>query len=365
MIDFISDHTLITGVTNVTTSTVIRKRTMVRKKVASTEWMQHLRLLIESLSEIDNLGELYNMLAKGYEQIHDKLQPLREKVKTVRYKNKWFSSETAMLKKEKRKAEKQYLRTRSEEDLEHYQMMKKTYKKHLYISRAGYINQAVQNCDADPKKLFALLSELSGKTSSTNLPEHFSEKNLADDFAKYFDTKIEKIRSDFDHENTYVPRRTERHKLQCFNVLTDEEVRKIVKEAKPTNCDLNRIPAGFIREHIDVLLPVIKKIINLSLSRGEFIDEWKKSIVTPLQKKQGSNVEFTNYRPVNNLTYMSKLVERGMLLRLNEHIETNHLLPDYQSAYRKNYSTETLLVKLHNDFLQGMEEKKKSHSSWP
>ena len=52
---------------------------------------------------------------------------------------------------------------------------------------------------------------------------------------------------------------------------------------------------------------------------------------------------------------MSKLVERCMLTQFNKHCEDNQLMPDYQSAYRLNYSCETSLVKLVNDILWDFE----------
>ena len=62
-----------------------------------------------------------------------------------------------------------------------------------------------------------------------------------------------------------------------------------------------------------------------------------------------------NYRPVSNLPFMSKLVEKCMLAQFNKHCKDNLLMPDYQSAYRSNYSCETSLVKLVNDTLWGFE----------
>ena len=46
-----------------------------------------------------------------------------------------------------------------------------------------------------------------------------------------------------------------------------------------------------------------------------------------------------------------------MLKQLLQHCEDNYLLPDFQSAYRANYSTETSLVKLVNDILWSMEQR--------
>ena len=45
-----------------------------------------------------------------------------------------------------------------------------------------------------------------------------------------------------------------------------------------------------------------------------------------------------------------------MLKQLIEHCENHKLLPDFQSAYRKNYSTETSLIRLTNNILWSMEK---------
>jgi hypothetical protein len=57
---------------------------------------------------------------------------------------------------------------------------------------------------------------------------------------------------------------------------------------------------------------------------------------------------------VSNLTFISKLVERAALQQLLAHIESNNMLPSYQSAYRTGYSTETALLNL-DDLLTAME----------
>ena len=75
--------------------------------------------------------------------------------------------------------------------------------------------------------------------------------------------------------------------------------------------------------YIDSLLPVITKIINLSLSTGYFSDEWKCAIVNPLLKKPGLDLIFKNYRPVSNLQFVSKLTERAVYEQVHLHMETN------------------------------------------
>ena len=58
-----------------------------------------------------------------------------------------------------------------------------------------------------------------------------------------------------------------------------------------------------------------------------------------------------NYRPVSNLTFMSKIVERLVCQQLVSYLELNQLLPKHQSAYRKFHSTETAVLKLVSDIL--------------
>ena len=64
-----------------------------------------------------------------------------------------------------------------------------------------------------------------------------------------------------------------------------------------------------------------------------------------------------SYRPVSNLPYISKVVEKAMLDQINLHFNIHNLLPDYQSGYRENMGCETVLMKLTNDLLWSMERK--------
>ena len=60
---------------------------------------------------------------------------------------------------------------------------------------------------------------------------------------------------------------------------------------------------------------------------------------------------------MSNLPFLSKLVEQATLAQFDQHCKEHQLLPDFQLAYRKGYSTETSLLKMTNDILWGMERK--------
>ena len=78
--------------------------------------------------------------------------------------------------------------------------------------------------------------------------------------------------------------------------------------------------------------------------------------MSPAKKKPGLDLMMNNYRPVSNLCFVSKLVERCMLRQLIGHCNTNSLIPDFQLAYRENYSMENSFIKMGNNILWPMEK---------
>ena len=124
---------------------------------------------------------------------------------------------------------------------------------------------------------------------------------------------------------------------------------------KNKSCKIDPIPTDLLWKCIDHLLPVLTRLVNISLQSGVFSQKWKVAIVKPLLKKSGMELVSSSYRPISNLKFVSKLVESCTMDRLNEHCDYNRLIPDYQSAYRRFYSCETSVLKLVNDILWGME----------
>ena len=125
------------------------------------------------------------------------------------------------------------------------------------------------------------------------------------------------------------------------------------------SCLLDPIPTWLTKKCIEVLTPVITSIVNMSLSSAVMSADFKETILLPLLKKICLDPEiFNNFKPISNLMYISKLIQRVVASRLRSHLITNDLYQEYQSSYRKLHSTETALISVHDDILRAIDDKK-------
>ena len=137
-----------------------------------------------------------------------------------------------------------------------------------------------------------------------------------------------------------------------FKSVTQIEVKNIIKKAANKSCALDPLPTWMLKECVDLLLPSITNTINLSLLNGDVPSELKYAQIRPLLKKQGLDPEILkNYRPVSNLSFLSKVLEKVVAAELNEYLKGNNLSEPHQSAYTKLHSTETALMKVQSDIM--------------
>ena len=121
---------------------------------------------------------------------------------------------------------------------------------------------------------------------------------------------------------------------------------------------MDLLPATLLKQHFDLLLPIILRIVNLSLESGHFPSSLKTVVLSPLLTKANLDHEvLANYRPILNLKVISKISEKVVAVCLQKYLEANQLNEPLQSAYKPFHSCETALVRVHNDILVAIDKR--------
>ena len=208
--------------------------------------------------------------------------------------------------------------------------------------------------------MFKKVNDLLNKNVKV-LPLHSSARELSEDFAGYFQNKVTSIHEAFaDSSDTSFEQSSAKScSLSDFDCLNENDVRAAIVKAPAKSCALDPVPTWFLKQNIDTFVPIVTHIINKSLSTGTFPESLKQSVITPLIKKPSldpNNIK--NYRPVSNLPFLSKLIEKQACKVTNDYLEKNHLGEEFQSAYKRAHSTETALIKVKDDIMMSLSQRK-------
>ena len=127
-------------------------------------------------------------------------------------------------------------------------------------------------------------------------------------------------------------------------------VQRLIRQAANKNCELDPAPTWLVKQFAAELSPFIAVLFSASFRDGCFPSSQKRAVVTPALKKPTLDPSDTgNYRPISNLTFISKLLERCSYEQLHAYLQQHSLIPEQQSAYRRFHSTETAMLKVLSD----------------
>ena len=91
------------------------------------------------------------------------------------------------------------------------------------------------------------MAHLSRVRTDNPLPPHKSNESLANHFADYFITKIDKIRDNFSQTPVFIQEATDIPTFQKFAPLTTEQVTNLIFSMQTKSCELDPIPTNILK----------------------------------------------------------------------------------------------------------------------
>ena len=373
----VPDHYLVTWESNITNhiqsgGKVIHCRNM--KEISEEDLIERIKasdLCRELPEDLDDCAKLYDSTLRD---ILDELAPLEERTIKNSDRAKWWTAECQEVKRLRRAAERRWQTSLLKSaDLERltrtFTEWKKACKhaaKVINDTRNNYYKTRLDQVSGDGKATAGIVDKLLGneKTPST-LPSGQDPAILATRFNEFFSAKVTKIYKDIEDQPVTPPvvevtLASPSCHLSDFKPVSDEELWKIIQSMPKKHCSLDAVPSTMVSAALSELLPSISKIVNGSLLSGTVPDSFKEAVVRPSYKGKGLDPEDPgSYRPISNLSFVSKIVEKCVSLQLTEYLENNKLLPRVQSAYRKFHSCETATLKIVNDVALLLDKKSK------
>jgi len=222
---------------------------------------------------------------------------------------------------------------------------RRSYRDLLQLKRRAHWVVVVETNRNSPKRLWSTVDHLLGRG---RLP--VNPAVTAEDLSHYFEEKVAAVQAATADATppVYSFRVQLGMEFTCFKPVSTEEVVVAVRRLPDISSAVDPLPVNLLKQVVTELAPYLTELFNRSLAMGYFPGTYKAAYITPLLKKQSLDAaDVKSYRPISNLSVLSKLLERLVAKQLIDYLKSAQLFPLYQSACRSNHSTETETAVLH------------------
>ncbi|XP_078147037.1 uncharacterized protein LOC144542992 [Centroberyx gerrardi] len=302
-------------------------------------------------ASVDEVVELYNTSLSSVFDLH---APVKTREVNFSRSAPWFTHELRKIKTAGRVLERR---------LRHYGLTvhklafrehQRAYSKSLKDARSQFYSNVINNNPGNSKHLFSTINHLLKPQSSSPIE---ATEERCNSFIDFFRAKVNNIRSLMSSSSSLPPPVIDPlsgslPSLLHFAGVQQSHIEEILRKMKPCTCALDPIPTALLKSYIPILSPLITQTVNLSLQTGSVPSALKVAVIRPLLKKPTLDPEvLANYRPISNLAFLSKVLEKVVVCQLQDHLKHNNLFEKFQSGFRSAHSTETALLRVTNDLL--------------
>jgi hypothetical protein len=305
-----------------------------------------------------------NELTKSLEESLNTLCPYRKYTISEKYCHKaWFNLDIQNAMKQRHDLYKLAILSKSEESWNEYRTMRNNVVTMIRQAKNTYYQNLVENRKNQPKELWKKLkrllpgntdqpSEVSFEGTTYEDPTKISEK-----FNIYFIDSIKNIVDILKCKPAVVLNNNhEISEMNTFKLIDMRDLKSALAIMKNTGGGESGITTSILKDSAEVIADRFIDLINCSLTYGKFPEEWKTSVIIPLQKVSKTK-KCEEFRPINTVPVYEKLLEIVVKEQITLHCNVNNLIASEQSGFRNDHSCETAIISICDKWFSEIENK--------
>ena len=289
--------------------------------------------------------------------------PMRER-RIKNHTQEWFDGDIAESISIRKKLLKKFKKSQLNIDHRLFKEAKYNAESLIKIKKKNFFEEKLQENVGKPKELWKTLKNLGlpNKKSSAskiclqneNGDLTFEPKSNANIFKTFFVNLASNLLSKlpiatnvFNDESTsdfYDDLNIDQNSFHLVNVSEENIFHQLAAINPNKAAGIDHLSGRFLRDGAKILALPISQICNLSIKQSKLL------------YKKGSCTDPKNYRPISLLPLVSKIVEKVIHQQVQEYLDKNKTLYQFQSGFRRNYSTDTCLSYLHDKILTGFDK---------
>jgi Reverse transcriptase (RNA-dependent DNA polymerase) len=328
--------------------------TKMKDLICDIKWDDELKSDVNKKSEflVNNLSECVNKLVS--------------KVKVFKNSNQWYNDDLRKMKKKKDELFKKY---EMSNDLDHkteWEKLSKTYKEMIKKAKCDFIQLKIEENKNDQKKMWQTLKSLYKKKEENIKKVIFNDEEVTEKseigrkLNEFYVNSVDRIVKEIPNPNrtNYNENIEKRNCRFTIEQITMNELKNIISEIKNKG-HVDNINGKVIKDAMKdaSFANFLLNFVNDCIEESEMPINMKTSIINPIPKKPNPMLP-EDYRPINMLPIIEKILEIAVKNQLVAFIDENDMLIRQQSGFRKAHSCETAINLLLANWMSDLHESK-------